>query len=108
LVNRSRNAFFLLAGIGGVSSAQVQIYFVYSLAWKGFGKHILRYILCPRWNGRHLVKTCRDALCVLTGMEWIWSTHVDIDFVPSLAWEVFGHQKLKYILCPPLAWNVLG
>jgi len=45
----------------------------------GYNKHILRYILFPRWHGRGLVITSCDIFCVLTGIGGVWSTHVEIE-----------------------------
>ena len=48
---------FFLAGMGRVCSTQVEIYFVSSLLWAGFGQSKLRYILCSLWHGMGLVNT---------------------------------------------------
>ena len=51
----------------------------------GMGQHMLRCILCVRWQCRSKLNACRDAYCVLAGMSWVWSTHVEIRFVCLLA-----------------------
>ena len=70
-----------------------------------------------------LVNTTWDALCVLVGMGRVWSSQliyifwipmnarglvnkVKVHFKSTLAWEVFGQEKLNYILCP--WWNRRG
>ena len=72
-----------------------EIHVVSFLAWDGFGQNLLRNILYPRWYGRGFANTCLDKFCGLAGMGVFWSTHVDIHFVSSLAWEVFGQHMLS-------------
>jgi hypothetical protein len=50
--------FCILSGMGAVWSRQVEIHLMSSLAWIEFGRHKLRYILCPRWQGMDLLNTC--------------------------------------------------
>jgi hypothetical protein len=74
LVITSGDALCFLAGMVGVWSSYVVIHFcslwhlrgffntccinfVSSLAWEGFGQHMLRRISCPLWHGRALVNT---------------------------------------------------
>ena len=83
LVNTSRVAFCVLAGMGGAWSTQVEIHFVSSLEWDRFGQHKLRYIFG-----------------VLAGIGEILSTHVEMKFLCSLTCDGFGQHKLRYILCP--------
>jgi len=33
-------------------------------------------------------------------MEGVWSTNVEIHFVPLLPWEGFDQHSFRYILCP--------
>ena len=42
---------------------------------------------------------CRDAFRVLVNMGWDYSTHVEILFLSSLAWDTFDHNVLRSILC---------
>ena len=93
-------AFSDLAGLGGVWSTQVEMHFVSVLAWDGFGQHQLSYILFPHWHGIGLVNTSWDPFCVLVGMGVVWSKHVDMHFLSSLAWEESGQHKARYILGP--------
>ena len=53
----STRKFSVLARMRCVWSSQVKIKFVSMLAWDGFGQHMVRFILCPRWYGRCLVNT---------------------------------------------------
>ena len=100
----------LLIGIGWDWSTLVETKFVPSLA---HGLHILRWIICPRWNGMGLVHTYSvkycigwqgmewwNALCFLPGFRCVWSIQFDMHFVNSLAWEVFCHYLMIYILRP--------
>ena len=61
-----------------------------SLAWDRFGQHMLT----PRLHGMRLFNTSRGTFCVFGGMKWILSTHVEMHFVSSLAWEGFNHHML--------------
>ena len=72
----------------GVLSTRVEIHFVSSLSWDGFGQHNLRCILCPRCHVMSLVNTSWDKCCVLSDLE-----------------ELFQHE-LRYILCP--RWYGMG
>jgi hypothetical protein len=101
LVNTCLDTFCVFAGIGQVSSTHAEIH-LSSLAWHVFSQEILRCMLCPCWNGRDLVNKCLDVFCILAGMGWFWSTHVEIDSVSSLAWDAFGQHMLRYILCSRL------
>ena len=69
----------------GVWSTHAEIDFVSSLAFKGFGQKMLRYILCPRRYIIGLVYTCEVAFCVVAGMVRVWSSHVEIHFLSSMA-----------------------
>jgi hypothetical protein len=62
---------------------------VSSLAWYGFGRHKLSFILCLRWYVMGL------------------STHVDMHFVSSLAWDWFDQHMLRCIFCPHLQGRCL-
>ena len=90
LVNTCSDAFYVLAVLSWVLSTQVDMHFVCSLSWNGFGQNMLKCILCPSWhgmgfgqhvlrimfclgwNGRDLVNTWWDAFYVLTGEEGVW------------------------------------
>jgi hypothetical protein len=65
LIKACKDAYSVLAGMGGVWSTQVELHFVSSLAWD-------------------------ESFFVLADMKGIWLTHVEINTVSSLAWEVFG------------------
>ena len=109
LGNTSWDAFCVLAGMdwfwsiqfevhlmfsrckGGVWSTQVEIHFMSSLAWEGFGEHVLRCILCPRFLGIGLINSSWD-----TRFD-----HVEMYFKSSLAWDM-----LTLLLCPP--WHGKG
>jgi len=69
---------------------QIEMHLESSLAWEEFAQHMLRCILCFCRHG--LANTCWDSFCLLSGMWWILSAH--IDFACSLAWVGFGQQKL--------------
>ena len=98
LVNKSWDPFCVLAGMGRVCSTQLEIHFVSSLLWAGFGQSKLRYMLCPRFYGQIVVNPSWDIFCVLTGMGWDWSTQIEMDFVPSLVWHWIGQQMSRWIL----------
>ena len=106
-----------------VFSTRVEIHFVSSLEWEGFGQNMLWRTFSPCWHGRvwstyfeiHFVKSsayeglvniCRDAFRVLVNMGWDYSTHVEILFMSSLAWETFDHNVLRIILC--IRCNIMG
>ena len=95
---------WVLVAMGWVCSSQVEMHFVFSLAWEGFGLHMLRYIFWPRWDGRvcsnphilyihrharGLVKASWDIFLVLAGMGRVWLTDVEINFLSRLAWIGF-------------------
>ena len=61
---------------------RVEIHFVSSLVWEGFGNHMMRWTFCSCWYGR------------------VWSTHVEIQFVLSMAYKVFAQHILRCFLCP--------
>ena len=63
-----------------------------SLALEGICLHKLRCILCPCCHCRGLVYTCSHTFCVLARMGAVWSTHIAMDFLPSLTWEGFVNQ----------------
>ena len=83
--------------MGCVLSTHVEIHFVFSLAWKGIGKHMFRYILYSPCRGRSFVNTGSDVLEVI---GWVRSTQIEIYLVFSLAWVVFDQHRFKCILCP--------
>jgi hypothetical protein len=72
-----------------------EMHFVSSLAVEGFDQHMLRCILCPRWHGKGLVNRCCYTFCVVAGMGWVWSTHVEIHVESSLAWDGFGQNMVS-------------
>ena len=86
------------------------VYFVSSLAWQEFGKHLYSCILYPCWHrrclvntgphchGRVLVNTSWDTFCVLACMARVCSTHVRMHFLFSMAWEGICPHMLRYIL----------
>ena len=80
----------------GLGNTQCVI-FVSSLAWDGFGKHMLRLILCPCWHGKH-GNISWDAFCVLAGMWAVWYSQVENNFLSSLTRDGFGQHLLGYIL----------
>ena len=103
-------------------STKVAIYFVSSLTLDVFGQHKLRYILSHSWHRRGLVNTTFDTYSYIDDMGWVWSTHTEMLFVSSLAWEGFGthvemlfvssllwagfrHSRLSY-MCP--RWHRMG
>jgi hypothetical protein len=47
-----------------------------------------------------LANSCWDTFCVLDCMVGVWSTHIKLYFVSSLAKELFDRHKVRYILCP--------
>ena len=49
------------------------------------------------------VNTSWDIFCVLVGMGWVWSTHVEMPSQSCLEWDLFGQHMLRCILCP--SWN---
>ena len=73
----------------GIWPTQDELHFMYWPACDGFGKLMLRCILCLRWHWMALVKTCREA------------------FVSSLAFDGFGQHKLRYIFSPRWHWMSL-
>ena len=132
LVNTRWDEFCVLACIGWVSSIHVEMHFVSSLAWDGFGQPILWYffvsslaldeidhhvlkgsLFIPRHRIR-LVKTIWDTFCGLAGIGWDWSTHVEVvlvssladTYVSSLSWYGFSQHALRYILCS--RWLIRG
>jgi hypothetical protein len=56
------------------------------------------YFVCPCWHVRALVNTYFFTFCILPGIGWILSTHVEKYFVPSLTWERLVQYELRYIL----------
>ena len=73
--------FWILAGMGGVLSTKVEMHFVSSLSWEGFGQ-------------------CYDPIIVLDCIGKDWSTRVEIHVVSSLTRNGFGQHLLRGILCP--------
>ena len=66
------DAICVVTGVGRSWSTLVEMLFVSSMAWEGFGQHMARCIfvlniLCSRWHMR------------------VWSTNVEIHFMYSLA-----------------------
>ena len=71
-------------------ATRVEIHFASSLVWEGFGKHRMRWTFCSCWSihmfGQHFfryilfycwhmrgfLKTHWDAVCVHTGIGWVW------------------------------------
>ena len=89
LCNTKWVTYCVFARMGWVWSTHVEMHFVSSLAWKGFGQYMLRCILCPPWHGIDLVNISSDTFCVLAGMGRVCSTHVSMDYLSSLAWDCF-------------------
>ena len=54
---------------------------------------MFRWILCLRRHGMNLVKSCWDVFCVLAGMGYVCSTHVEMHFLSFAGmgsfWQVF-------------------
>ena len=100
--------FCVLADMGWVLSTHVNMHFTCSVAWQGFIQRMFRYILWPRWHGMcfeihlcpyilrslwfrmGLVNKCWDSFCVIVGIWGVCSTHVEMHFVSSLAWDGLG------------------
>ena len=85
-------------GMRCVWSTQVEIHFVSSLAWEGFGQ-MLRFILRPCWHrkfGQHMLRfiLCHRRLGI------IWTTLVEMYFETSIARKGIGQEMLRYTLCP--------
>ena len=117
-INTFWGTFSVLDLVCVVSSTQVEIHFVSSLAWEGIVQHILRCIFCSCWQRRGIVYTYIDihfvTLLTLYGfgqqiLKWVlypslqwwdFSTHVEIRFVFCLALEGFGQHMFRFILCP--------
>ena len=110
LVSKGWDTFLVLAGMGWISSTHVEILFEFSLPRDVFDHHVLRCILCITWHRIYMNKTSWVTLCVLADIGWVWSTHVGMHFVSSLAWEVlvntcwvvwevFGHHVMRFNLC---------
>jgi len=55
---------------------------------------MLRYILFLLWHrwGWH-------SFCFRAGMGRVWYKHVEMHFLSSVEWDVFGEHMLRYILC---------
>ena len=112
MVNTRWDAFCVLACIYWVSSIHVVMHFVSSLAWDGFGQHmlwyvfvsslaldvidhhVLRCILCIPRHRMGLVKTNWDTFCGLAGIGWDWSTLGEVVLVSSLVRK--GQHLLRY------------
>ena len=43
----------------------------------------------------HIIITCSDAFCVLTGIGGVWSSHAEMQFLTSLAFDGFGLHMLR-------------
>ena len=71
-----------MAGMGSVWSTEVEMHFLFSLAWDGFGQPKLRYSF------------------VHAGKEAVWSAHVEMYFLNSLFLGGVWSTMLRYILCP--------
>ena len=80
-VNTSKDTFFVLVGIGGFWSSQLEMNFVSALAWDGFDQHVLRYIVC---SGSHV-------MCLLNTS---WHTICELPCMGG-----FGQHNLRYIFC---------
>ena len=89
---------FVFAGM--IWSTYVEIHFESSLAWYGFCQQKLRCIWCPRWHAMYFVDPCWETFWVLAGTGRVFSTHDELHFVPSLAWERLGQHKFRYNLRP--------
>ena len=94
--------FSVLAVMGWVWTTHVEIHFESLLAWEGFGQHMLMSLLSHRWHSKGLLYTSSDAFFVLAGMGELYSTHVEIQIVSSLAWDGFGHT------CWGTCWVLIG
>ena len=123
LVNTSWDAFCVLAGIGGVWSTHIEMHFVSSLSWEGYGQHKLRCILCPLWHRMRLVDTFWDIFYFLAGLGGVWATQVEIHFVFSMtlislvntSWDIFsvlagigGFFSTQVYFVLSLAWDGFG
>ena len=96
IFNTFWGAFCVLAVIGGVRSTHVEMNIVFSLAWVGmlntWWDNFFIYAYMGRvWSARV------DSFCVLVGMGCDWSTHVEMHYMLSLAYEVFAHYMLRCI-----------
>ena len=119
------DAYHVFAGMKYVLTTQVEVHFLFSLAWDDlgqqmlkirfmsllawdvFGQYKLRHILFLCWHGIGLLNTCWDTFCFLACMGGVRSTHVEINFMPSLAWDGFNQYKLWCILfrrCKGAVW----
>ena len=58
---------------------------------------MFRCILLHRWHVRGLVKTCWGTFCVFSGIGWMWSTFVEINFASLHARELFIQHILRCI-----------
>ena len=76
--------------MGYVCSTRVEIYFVSYMAWDRFAQHNLRYILCPRGHGKHLVNPLLDTFRVFASMGWVSSTDGGLHFASSVSFEGCG------------------
>ena len=86
-VNTCLYTFCFIWDSWGVRSTRVEILFVSFLACDGFAQHMLRCILCFRWNGKCSVNTCWDTVWVLAGMGWVCSSQNKILLVPRFHGE---------------------
>ena len=115
VVNTCWDTLWVLTGMVCVWSTHVEMHYLFSLSWVGFGQHMLWYILCPHWYGVSLVNASWDAFLfalawvgfgnlmlssVLIVMVWIRLTQVEIHFVASLTWEGFSHPMSICIFRP--------
>jgi hypothetical protein len=91
--------FYVSCDMGHVWSTHVEINFVYSLTWEGFGQHELRCILCLRSHGRSLATTWAWIFCPRSHC-WAWLNFVEILFVSSLS--NFGvrskHVEIHFVI----------
>ena len=90
---------------GRLQSIQVDIHCVLP-GMRCFCQQKFKYISSHCWHGRGLIKTIWDTHSVIDEMGWVWSTHIEIHFVFSLAWAGFGLSELSYIFCP--RWHGMG
>jgi hypothetical protein len=115
LVNTSWYTFCDLFVMGRVWSTQVQINFLFSLAWngfwstqvEGFGETCLMFFvssLAREVFGQHIFK----CIYYVAGMGWVWSSQVEIPFGSSLTREVICQHMLRCILWPQRHCRVLS
>jgi len=77
-------------------SAHVEIHFLSSSTWEGFGQHTfeIKCVSLLAKEGQHMWRV----IAFQPGMGGVWSTSVQIYFVSSLTWDVFVHHMLRSVL----------